>query len=228
MVKSEGGIRYDRYINAAIITLIVVAIGLLAIRFIDENRKSSVEAKVDAMTTEMDKTKLLFLYMSAMNESDRPAVCDLLDYSMKNQMDSGSMIVGQLKDYEKANLLSDYKRTREKYFLSNFELWFYTTREKEICSRTDMTTILFFHEAESMCPECTVQGGVLDEIRAKCSNVRVITFARDLDIGMVDILKKRFKVRRSPTLVIDNSIVLEGLQDEKTILSSLNCTANSG
>lgn len=221
---ADNGIKYDKYINAALITFAVLAIAMLAIKFLDEGKRNSVDSQVNGVSDEMEKTRLLFLYSAVMKDaSDQEAVCQAIDYGTKQQMDKGYYLVQQLKQYQESNLLSDYQSTQEKYFLSNFGLWLYTTQAMELCNKSEVVPILFFHETKTACPECAVQGEVLDSIRAKCSNVRIVTFPTDLNIDLISLVQKKYGVTKAPALVINNSIVLKGMQNEQTILAKINC-----
>jgi hypothetical protein len=207
-----------------LIFVIIVALVIVAIiKFIDEMKLNSLKKEVSDYSIESESTNLLFLYADTMQHVDKDKLCKVIEFSTKRQLDKGYYFVTLLKTYEEANLLADYEETRNRYFLSNVALWLYTTQSKTLCNNSEVTPLLFFYKTNTACPDCIVQGQILDKIREKCPNVRVITLASDTDLSIIKLIMSQYNVMDAPTLVIDNKDVLEGVQNETSIMKYINC-----
>ena len=207
-----------------LIVVMLIAIAVIAvIKIMDENRLNSLSKDVRATTFESESTRLLFLYAQVIGSESKEKLCNALDFNTKRQMNKGYYLVNALKAYEDANLLADYEETRKVYYLSNVELWLYSTQSKNVCNQSQIVPILFFHETKTRCADCIVQGQILDVVRSKCTNLRVISLATDQELDIIDLIKNQFGVTYTPSLVINNEIVLNGLQNEESILNNIVC-----
>ena len=205
--------------------ILIMLIAILVIKFIDDYRFSSISKDINNLLIDSESSRIILMYpeIFEIKETDREKFCEYLDFNTKKQMDKGFKLVNLLKIYEESNLLADYEITRTQYFLSNVELYFYTLQSKKYCNNTNLSTILFFHYSETKCPDCIVQGQILDKIREKCKNVRIITLAVDLEISPVELLKSRYNITSAPSLVIDDKIVIRNIASEEEILKYLKC-----
>ncbi|MEM2174441.1 MAG: hypothetical protein QXI58_02305 [Candidatus Micrarchaeia archaeon] len=206
--------------------ILIMLIALISIKFVDDMRFQQISKDINLILTESESSKLISMYPSIFEmdkEKEREKFCKYLDFNTKLQMDKSFRLVNLLKIYEQANLLSDYEIIRKRYFLSNVELYYYTLSEKKYCNESNVSIILFFHYSEKKCPECIVQGQILDKIREKCSNVKIITLSIDLDIIPIELLKSRYNITDAPSLVIDDNIVIRNLVTEEEILNKIVC-----
>jgi len=210
------------------ITAIIMCIAVVAVKVIDETRLDSLSKQVSESTLEGDTTRLLFLYAQTMQYENSSELCDIIDFNTKRQMDIGYKLITLLKMYEETNLLSDYKEVRSRYFLSNVELWLYTTQGIKLCNQSKVVPIIFFYEANSKCPDCIAQGKTLDNIREKCTNVRIISLPTDEDLDIINLIRSKFKVTSAPTVIINNKIILKGIQSEESITKNMECISGNG
>ncbi|MFA5105969.1 MAG: hypothetical protein WC506_03340 [Candidatus Micrarchaeia archaeon] len=216
----------DVYKKAALGTFVAILAIIAIIWFIDDARQRSVNSRIEDLTTQSEATRLFFLYGQYVADANPQKVCNYIDFATRQQMDKGYYLVRQLKDFESANLLSDYQRTRDNYYLSNIELWIYTLQQKKMCNATDIVPIVYFTNVNSPCAECSVQGDVLDQVRNKCSNARVITVASDIGLDIVELMKSQYNVTSSPTILIGEDTKLEGLHSVDDIVSRFDCKSS--
>ncbi|VVB65485.1 Uncharacterised protein [Candidatus Gugararchaeum adminiculabundum] len=216
MVKIDYG-------KAFVITLVLVLIGLAGVKMLDDAKLASLSNDVQSAVDELESTRLLFLYSQTFQDQNSSAFCTALEFSTEKQMDKGTNFITRLKQLEDANLFADYRETQRRYFLSNVELWLYATQAREKCKGDAFISILFFHETKTHCPDCIVQGQILDEVRAECGNVRVITLATDLDIDLVDLIKTRYNVTSAPSMVFDDGTVIRGLVKKEKVMAKIDC-----
>jgi Mg/Co/Ni transporter MgtE len=83
--------------------------------------------------------------------------------------------------------------------------------------------VLFFHTTKTKCPECVVQGQVLDKVREKCRNFRIITVPNDLDIEAVNLIMEQYGVVTAPSLLINNEKLVWGIVSEDDIIGGFEC-----
>jgi hypothetical protein len=205
--------------------VLIMLIAVLVIKFVDDYRFSSISKDINNLLIDSESSRIILMYpeIFEIKEKDREKFCEYLEFNTKKQMDKGFKLVNLLKIYEESNLLADYEITRKQYFLSNVELYYYTLQSKKYCNNTNISTILFFHYSETKSPECIVQGEILDKIREKCKNVRIITLATDLGISPIELLKSRYNITSAPSLVVDDKVVIRNLTTEEEILKYLKC-----
>jgi len=211
------------YKKTLILVAILAVVVIIGIKLIDEDRLNSLSKDVRATSFESESTRLLFQYAQVVGSEDPKKLCDAIDFNTKRQMNKGYYLVTALKAYEDANLLADYEETSKNYYLSNVELWLYTTQSKNLCNQSNIVSLLFFHETKARCADCIVQGQILDKIRAECTNLRIMSLAVDQDLDIITLITSQYGVISSPALVINNKITLNGLQSESDILSHLQC-----
>ncbi len=213
----------DVYKKAAIGTVLVFFMIFAVIWMIDDRRQRSVDSRIEDLSTQGESTRLFFLYGQYVKDADSQKICNYIDFATKLQMDKGYYLVRQLKEFESANLLSDYTRTRENYYLSNIELWIYTLQQKKMCNNSNVVPIVFFTNVNSACPQCSVQGEILDQVRTKCKNARVITVASDINLDIVELMKSQYGVEGAPTIIVNDEKKLVGLQGIDDITSKFQC-----
>jgi hypothetical protein len=211
------------YKKTLVIVVVLAAIVLIGIKLIDENRLDSLSKDVRSTTLDSESTRLLFQYAQVIGSEDPNKLCDAIDFNTRRQMNKGYYLVTALKAYEDANLLADYAETSKEYYLSNVELWLYTTQSKNLCNKSNIVSVLFLYDTKTRCADCIVQGQILDKIRSECTNLRIISLAVDQDLDIINLIKSQYNVVSSPALVINNKITLNGLQSEADILSYLQC-----
>ncbi len=210
------------YAMSIIAAVLVVALIFGVVKYWDDSRLSAVQEEVRKAQEETDSTRLLFLYNQILPSNDSTEFCRLVDFNLKAQMDKGYFLIRQMREYEKANLLSSYEETRKKYYLSNFEMWLYTVQRNEACAKDRKTIALFFTETRTFCPDCLVQGDILDNLRGACPNLSVITLATDLGLAPIDFLKSKHGITSGPVIVADGK-TLKGLQNKDSLKKQLAC-----
>src|SRR3989338_11443833 len=161
------------YIGALILTLIAFSSAFLLVKFYDDSKLNGVQQQVTEVQEETDEARLLFAFSQVFSASNSTAFCNALNYNSRVQMDKGYYLVRHLRELEQANLLSSYEAARKRYYLYNFELWLYTTHAAKQCGDSGDSSaipVVFFTKTRTLCPDCIVQGEILDSIRSECTN----------------------------------------------------------
>ena len=206
-----------------VLTILVALAAIFAIKVMDDMRFESMSNEIGNSVLDGESTRLILMYPLTFNINDSEKLCRIIDFNTKRQMDKSFQLVNLLKIYEDANLMSDYEIVRERYTLSNVELWLYITQSKVVCNNSNVVPVLFFHTTKTKCPECIVQGQILDKVREKCSNFRIITVPNDLNIEVVDLIMEQYGVVTAPSLLINNEKLVWGIVSEEDIIGGFEC-----
>ncbi|GEM_PF-1025790 len=210
------------YFKAGVITLAVLALIFAVVWFLDDSRISSLDEDVDALALQSESNRVLFFYNQVFNPTESTAFCEVLDKSATIRSDAGDTFFSKLGAYENANLLGNYDSLKKKYLLNRIELWLYTTLLVKNCN-TNIQPVLFFYRTKSACPECQVQGEILEEVRSECPNVKIFAVSVDESVDLVPLIQAQFNVVQTPALVVNNRTRFDSLTNKTTVLESIAC-----
>jgi len=211
----------NTYLKAGLITAALTLLGFFFISQIDAMRANEIRNGVDDMAFQSDTERMLSMYAQVMeNSSDK--LCEYAASSEEIRASQAYSLLEKINYYEKGNVVnSDYERIKNRYYLSNALLYLNMRAQEKYCGDIPYTTMLFFYRVKTDCPECRAQGGVLDSLRAKHPELRVFAFPSDSGLEFIDAFIKRHGISKTPTLVINDAIVLEGLQSESGVEARL-------
>lgn len=205
------------YIKAALVTVALTLFGFFVIGQLDAMRAAELRASVDDLLVQSESERLLYTYAQVMG-NDSGALCDFVSTSSESQSSRTYALSEKIRYYEQSNLLNaDYQRIKDEYYVSNAALYLNARAMAKYCGTTPYRTVLFFYRVNSDCPECRAQGGILDTIVSTHDNVRVFAFPADSNLSFVRLLVKHNNIRAVPSVVIDDSTVLSGLQSEEQL-----------
>jgi hypothetical protein len=205
------------YAKAALLTVALVLLGFFFMEQLDAMRANELSQSVDQLEFESQSEQLLLLYSQVMSNSSGD-LCVYANSTEQARAAQAYALSQQISYYEKSNVFNgEYDAIRDRYYLSNAALYLNMLAMKKYCANYSYTTILFFYKINGDCPACTAQGGVLDSLRAADPNIQVFAFPIDSDVGVVNALAARYNITSVPSLVIGNSNVMVGLQDEQNI-----------
>ena len=218
----------NTYLKAALITAALTLLGFFFISQLDAMRANEIRNGVDDLVFQSDSDRMLSLYASVMDNSSTE-LCVYASASEENQASQAYSLLEKINYYEKSNVVnSDYERIKSRYYLSNALLYLNMRAQEKYCGDSPYTTVLFFYRVKTDCPECRAQGGVLDGLRQTHPNLRVFAFPSDSGLDFINAFIKRHNITSVPSLVIDDSIVLAGLQSETDVEASLANLSRSG
>ncbi|MAE12945.1 hypothetical protein CMO92_00125 [Candidatus Woesearchaeota archaeon] len=95
-------------------------------------------------------------------------------------------------------------RLKEYYGLLELRHWVFVRKVGSSCNQT-IVPILYFYSNEGDCPKCEEQGFILSYIRKTHPYINVYSFDINIDNGALSTVKRIFKVKDTPTLVVVNS-----------------------
>jgi len=202
------------YLKAALLTLAIALIGFFFISQLDSLRVNELRNSVNALSYQSESERFLFTYSQVMGGGANE-LCGYVSKTTQIKEDKAYALSEKIRYYEQSNIVNaEYETIKDEYYLSNAALYLNMRSTAKYCGSSPYTTILFFYRVKQDCPECRAQGGVLDNLRKKYPNMRVFAFPNDTDHEFINVFLRRHNVTAVPSLVIDDSTVLQGLTDE--------------
>ncbi|MCD6279807.1 hypothetical protein J7J26_03495 [Candidatus Micrarchaeota archaeon] len=222
----------NTYLIAGIITLTLVIISLYVGYNVEVNTYNQLHDQMLENSMEGESYLLLTNFLEDKeihgNNDNMTDTCKILKSMLDKQSAETSSLYNQVYRLETSTIISDKKKynlLRKQYFLANFRLYLSYKSYIEKCgaNNDNLQLILFFYTAEEECPDCIVQGRVLDTLRQNCKNVRVFAFPTDVNMNLLDVMKMSYKIDRDPTVIIDNKdVIFEGLTSYAQIRRYIN------
>jgi hypothetical protein len=214
------------YLEAAIISLILIFASLIAIKGLDDYRINSIRDQLDQLQTDIEDSKLFLLYSQSLGDNST-LICQALQTQISARIDKNQQLVLDLQKYESVNVFSDEYFSLKNIFISkNLELWMYLYNYKRQCN-SDQVSILYFYPDRKACAECEVQANILTDVRNKCPNIKIFALPINADMGVLNIIRDRFNITKTPTIVINENTVMEGITTEDSLLSIVKCQKSS-
>jgi hypothetical protein len=216
----------NRYLLAGIITAAILAVVFAVVSLLDDARISTLNRDIDDFGIQSESSRLLFFYNQVFSPIESKAFCEITNKSATARSNEGDLFYSKIAEYEQANLLGNYSALKKKYILNRVELWLYTTLQVKTCD-SNFVPVLFFYSTKPACPECEVQGQILEEIRNECPNVKVFALATDEGIDLVSLAQAQFGISTIPSVVVNNKDVFSGLKSKQELLKDINCLPGS-
>ncbi|MGC9059286.1 MAG: thioredoxin family protein [Candidatus Aenigmatarchaeota archaeon] len=213
-----GKISLNIYIKAALLTALVFIAGIAVGWYLDSQRIVFLQSKIDELQISMSNLALEESFYKSV-DMDRKTLCEIYT-SKANEISVEAGKLGSylesFKEISKFNV-KEIEILKDKYFVSNLQLWLYMRRLREECNYSAVT-ILYFYTSVSKCEDCMAQGIVLDRLK-KENPEKYMIFALDIDsnLGIVKALTKYFNVTSVPTVIINEKVKMEGFSSKEKI-----------
>ena len=205
------------YLKAALLTVALTLLGFFFISQLDAMRAAELKSSVNDLLFQAESERMLYQYAQVMGNSSAE-LCDYVSASEQAKASQAYALSEKIRYYETSNVVNaDYESIKDQYYLSNMGLYLDMRAAEQYCGPGNYTTMLFFYKAATDCPECRTQGGVLDELRKTHPELRVFAFPSDSSLDFINIFLKRHRITAVPALVINDSVVLQGLQGKEEV-----------
>jgi hypothetical protein len=142
--------------------------------------------------------------------------CDIRLESTFNFADKIYWDARELENYEgSSNFVNDYKVIHKRYDLLRVLLWKESLNLKENCN-SDFHTIIYFYDYDSqdlsLKSKQLVFSRVLLDLKEKYGGkILLIPIALNLEIESVQLLADKYTVSSSPSILIDESILIQDI-----------------
>ena len=211
----------NAYLKAALLTIALTLLAFFFIAQLDAMRAAELRKGVEDLVLESESERLVYQYAEIFGEQGS-GLCGYVSSASKARTDKAYELAEKIRYYELSNVVNDeYEQIKTQYFLSNAGLYLNVQATKKYCGSYPYKAVLFFYRAVEDCSECRAQGGVLDTIVKEREDVRVFAFHIDTSHEFINVLARRHNITSVPAIVVDESIVLYGLQDREALLPLL-------
>jgi hypothetical protein len=207
------------YVKALVITAIVFTLGISAGWYLDASRTQAAQAELNALRLQAEEARVGMVFFETF-KSD-PQFCSVFSSEMAAQLRSVGLLGEQLEALREANKLdASYYSLKRQYVLFNTELWLRAENLKKLCSGSSssrVTTMLYFYPENADCGDCVAQARELLSLKSACPNeLWLFALPTDFDVTVVEMLKQRFEIAGTPSLVVDGE-TLGGLQSAASL-----------
>ncbi|MBS3151613.1 hypothetical protein J4443_04495 [Candidatus Woesearchaeota archaeon] len=202
----------DLFWKALVLTVIVFLLGVFLGFALERNRINDIEKEFQRIDLQWGDAKLQTLYYQNLE----PRFCDS---AIRENLEFADKVYNEglkIDSYDKATFLSDgLELERKKYALLKVEFWLNTIVLREKCKAEYINLVYFFAndpelEIES---EQSTQAEILKDLKEKYGkNLMLIPLPIDMDISMINIMKGTYDISKTPTILINEKIKVEGLQ----------------
>ncbi len=207
--------------KAAVLTIAIFLLGVSLGYYIERGRISKIEKEFAETEIEWADAKLQsFYYQNIKQEECGAAIGENIIFADR-VYEQGV----KLQDYEDANQLSEKLLIeKKKYALLKAEFWINSIILKEKCNASYKNLVYFFKNNPSLVEEESqkVQSVILKDIKQKYgSEVMLIPLPYNLNVSIIEIMKRTYDITKVPSILIDEKIKLEGVKTQEEIESYL-------
>lgn len=207
-----------------LLALLVSISAFFVINQVDSGQLVGLTKQVETDSLESGSAQLSLAFIQSLAPEEKALACKGLQAQIERQTSATSALLEVLENAKTTVFLGDLSVVRKKYFLSNANLFLYLKQASAVCGISSHRVLFFYRSEEPPCPECQVQGKVLDDIRASCPTVKVFSFPIDEKLGFIQLLQKTFGIESVPSLVIDEKTVVRQLVSESELKKQLGCS----
>lgn len=215
-------VQSDVFWKAFVLTLVIFLLGIFVGFWLDNARVEQIRREYKEMEISSIDARLQTLYYQTFKNSSNfcePAIEENLRFADKIYAEGL-----RIEQYEKINkltpsLISDKRR----YILLKLQFWLNCIELKRNCNASYKNLVYFYSHYNATIHE-HIQSVVLMDLKNECgSRLMLIPLPIDLNITTINIVKKQYDIKTTPTILIDEKIKLEGPQTREGLGKYFNC-----
>jgi hypothetical protein len=219
MVKNQKSVFW----KAGILTLIIFLLGILFGAFIESTRTTQIKENYESLEFQLLDSKLKTDFYQLIDK-------DFCEFAIEDNLKFSNMIYEEGKKieiYDQFNKLNKeaLKREKKKYAFLKVEFWMNSLILKEKCN-TDYVHLLYFYEDDPSLSivkqEQKAQSDILIKLKEKYgASLILIPLPTNLDISIISGLIEINNIQKTPTLLLEENLKLEGIHSIEEIESFL-------
>lgn len=215
-------VQSDVFWKAGLATLIIFFLGIYIGYWLDSGRVEQIRKEYQEMDIRWSDARVQTMYYNVFGNSSNfcePAIEANLKFADRVYEDGL-----RIEQYERINKLTPSLITEKtRYVLLKLQFWLNSIELKKNCN-ADYTNLVYFYSHYNGTMQEEVQGAVLLDLKKDCGkNLMLIPLPIDLDIITIDIIKKQYGIEKTPTILINESIKLEGMQTKNELEKYIKC-----
>ena len=215
--------QWDLLWKAAVLTVVVFAIGIGVGAFLDISRVSETSERLTEIDLQWNDARLQSLYYGSLNDT---MSCDA---AIKANLDFNGKIYAEgqrIEQYESINRFAPQLiQEKRRYALLQLQFWLNSIELKKRCG-ANYTTVAYFysHYNESLGMDQKLQSAVLLQLKEKCGDsVLLVPLPLDMDLTSIELLKKSYGITSAPSILINEEKVLQGVQGIADLEKLVKC-----
>jgi glutaredoxin len=198
----------DSHVVTFLLTTTLFCIGLIIGMSMTKVRVDYLDGGISSLQEDIEAVELGFLLTSTLENSS----CPYLETQLASISELADEVGGRIVSLEQSEEMdnSAYLAMKKDFMLIRLKYWILTERFKKSCD-SNITTFLYFYSIEG-CDACTDQGTVLDYLQYNLDEVYVFPVDAFENLTIMAAIRDIFGITTTPSLVIDGSKVMGGLQ----------------
>jgi len=214
----------DILIKTMVITVIVFVLGILVGIWLDNARLEEIKERLTFMDIEWNDARLQSVfYQKSINGSSscEDAIESNLDFNEKIYEEGLEIERRENVNKFAPEIISEKRR----YALLQLQFWLNSIELKELCNATYSSVVYFYSFSdENVKINQRIQSTILSDLKEECGNELIlIPLPFDLDISTIEFIKSSYGINSTPSLLINEQSVLEGIQNKEEILKYIKC-----
>ena len=208
--------QFDAFWKAFFITSAIFLLGIYAGVWLDSGRVEEVRQENANMDIQTSDARIQSLYYQTFGNSTNfcgPAIDGNLVFADKVYQEGL-----RIDEYERVNKFApSLIRDKTRYVLLKLQFWLNCIDIKRSCNAKYVNVVYFYSHYNTTVQE-NVQSAVLLDLKDQLgADMMLIPLPTDLNITSIDMIKKQYGITTTPTILIDEKIKLEGLQEKKAL-----------
>ena len=214
------------FIKAFVLTLIILFIGIMLGFWIESSR-------VEEIRSILIETEILFndARLQSLYYTDFSNTTEFCESALKSNLEYNSRIYQEglkIERYEVANKLSpELLLERKRYALLQFQFWMNAVKLKSLCNFDyDVLLHLWKYQVSDYDTDLKnkLESAVILELKEKCGNKLMLSpIPIDLNLTSVDIAVRNYNITKTPAIIINNKIILQGFYTLEQLEGYVNC-----
>lgn len=204
---------FIRFIVVFFITLTIFLTAIWLSSFINDYKLNDIKDIQDKISIDISSSETQFQLLSNMSCKDVSA--SALSDELNNLAEKITYSEQNIKQQDQVADLKKY------YTLLEIKDYLLMQKIQEKCN-VPIVPIFYFYTTRDNCANCVKESAVLSELRAKYPELRVYSFDYNLDLSVLDTLKKLFKVddKKLPAIYMNDKLYT-GFQSKDDILKAI-------
>jgi len=213
----------DILIKTTVITVIVFVLGILVGIWLDNARLEEIKERLTLMDIEWNDARLQSVFYQKINGSDS------CEDAIKSNLDFNEKIYEEGIEIERRENVNKFApeiiTEKRRYALLQLQFWLNSIELKESCN-ANYSSIVYFYSFfnENIKIDQKIQSTILLDLKGECGDKLIlIPLPFDLDVSTIEFIKSNYKINSTPSILINEQIVLEGVQNKEEILKYISC-----
>ncbi len=210
-------IRWTTYITAFVISLLLMAVGILLGVQLTQGVNNSLADELNSLKTKTAEFELLLLL-----DTNNTQICPLLSEQFKS-FDMETTSFGAKIDFLEKNrgkADSTVLALKREYTLMQARDFVSVKKLNSEC-HAGIQTLLYFYSNEN-CADCQKQGEIGPVLKQENPNLMIYAFDVGLKGTIAEGLKNIYGVLELPSLVVNEKTVLSGYKTKEEVAAILN------